>query len=64
MHVVKVCVIFLLQINVSLMDLREAKTLPVDSLVASRTDDKVQLGQSSRSKKLRSLFLGHFWTKI
>ena len=25
---------------------------------------EVQLGQSSRSKKLRSLFLGHFWTKI
>ena len=24
---------------------------------------EIQLGQSSRSKKLRSLFLGHFWTK-
>ena len=24
----------------------------------------VQLGESSRSKKLSRLFLGHFWTKI
>ena len=44
MHVVKVCVIFLLQINVSLMDLREAKNLPVDSHVVSRSNDKVVKG--------------------
>ena len=39
MHVVKV--IFLLQINVFLMDLREAKDLPVDSHVVSRSNDRV-----------------------
>ena len=41
MHVVKVCVIFLLQINVSLVDLREAKNLPVDSHIVSSGNDKV-----------------------
>ena len=44
MYVLKVCVIFLLQINVSLVDLREAKDLPVDSHVVSRSNDKVVKG--------------------
>ena len=52
MHVVKVCIIFLLQINVSLMDLREAKNLPVDSHVASRTNDKVVKGYYDNDKTM------------
>ena len=41
MYVVKVCVICLLQINVSLVDTREAKHLFVDSYVVSSSNDKV-----------------------
>ena len=44
MHVVKVSIIFLLQINVSLVDLREVKNLPVDSHVVSRSNDRVVKG--------------------
>ena len=38
--------------------------LPADVKAAVKARTSLQLGQSSRSKKLSRLFIGHFWTKI
>ena len=36
----------------------------IETSIVKCEPQQVQLGQSSRSKKLSRLYLGHFWTKI